>query len=72
MNSPHTESIARAGRPTPEPPLGMILHVKDIEAASRFYQTLGFVEAAAFPRADGELTLAILTYGASDGMRPSC
>ena len=46
-------------------PLGMVLHVDDIPSASRFYQKLGFTETGAFPRSDGNIVLAILTYGAS-------
>jgi lactoylglutathione lyase len=46
-------------------PLGVVLHVDDIAAASRFYQQLGFSETGVFPRSDGTIVLAILTYGAS-------
>ena len=42
-----------------------VLAVADIARASRFYQTLGFVEQAAYPRADGELTVAFLRHGSS-------
>jgi predicted lactoylglutathione lyase len=44
-------------------PLGLVLHVKDIAAASRFYQSLGFKQTAAYPRSDGELTVALFNYG---------
>jgi hypothetical protein len=40
-----------------------VLHVKDIVAASRFYQSLGFTQTAAYQRADGELTVAFLSFG---------
>jgi uncharacterized glyoxalase superfamily protein PhnB len=47
-------------------PLGVVLGVKDIEKASRFYQkTLGFQQQFALPGADGLLTLAILNFGSS-------
>ena len=47
-------------------PLGAVLGVKDIEQASRFYQkTLGFQQQFALPRADSQLTLAVLKYGSS-------
>ncbi|HEX6272767.1 MAG TPA: VOC family protein [Polyangiaceae bacterium] len=42
-----------------------MLHVEDIEKASRFYRALGFAETAAYPGADGELTVAFLGYGTS-------
>ena len=64
-------SSAAAGPPIPDagpPPLGLmgaVLGVKDIERASRFYQTLGFQQQFALPRADGQLTLAVLSYGSS-------
>jgi uncharacterized glyoxalase superfamily protein PhnB len=52
-----TESLA---------PFGAVLGVKDMERARRFYQkTLGFRERFALPRADGELTLVVLSYGSS-------
>jgi uncharacterized glyoxalase superfamily protein PhnB len=47
-------------------PLGSVLGVKDIARASRFYEkTLGFQQQFALPRADGELTVAVLRFGAS-------
>ena len=64
------DSSGAAGPPTPDagpPPLasmGAVLGVKDIERASRFYQALGFQQFA-LPRADGQLTLAVLSYGSS-------
>jgi uncharacterized glyoxalase superfamily protein PhnB len=45
--------------------MGAVLGVKDIEQASRFYQTLGFQQQFALPRADGQLTLAVLSSGSS-------
>jgi uncharacterized glyoxalase superfamily protein PhnB len=45
--------------------MGAVLGVKDIERASRFYQALGFQQQFALPRADGQLTLAVLSYGSS-------
>jgi uncharacterized glyoxalase superfamily protein PhnB len=45
--------------------MGAHLAVKDIEQASRFYQTLGFQQQFALPNADGQLTIAVLTVGAS-------
>jgi hypothetical protein len=36
--------------------LGAVIGVKDIEQASWFYQTLGFQQQSALPRADGQLT----------------
>jgi uncharacterized glyoxalase superfamily protein PhnB len=45
--------------------MGAVLGVQDIERASRFYQTLGFQQRFALPRADGQLTLAVLSYGSS-------
>lgn len=46
--------------------LGAALGVKDIQQASRFYQkTLGFQQQFALPRADGQLTLAVLKLGSS-------
>ena len=65
------DSSGAAGPPTPDagpPPLasmGAVLGVKDIERASRFYQALGFQQQFALPRADGQLTLAVLSYGSS-------
>jgi uncharacterized glyoxalase superfamily protein PhnB len=61
VSTPNTPT----GDAQPMAPLGVVLQVRDINAASRFYQTLGFTESARFPRADGELMLAILTYGPS-------
>ncbi len=47
-------------------PLGAVLGVNDIQQASRFYQkTLGFHQQFALPRADGQLTLAVLNFGSS-------
>jgi uncharacterized glyoxalase superfamily protein PhnB len=45
--------------------MGAVLGVQDIERASRFYQALGFRQQFALPRADGQLTLAVLSYGSS-------
>ena len=64
-------SSASAGPPTPDAgppplgPMGAVLGVKDIERASRFYQALGFQQQFALPRADGQLTLTVLSYGSS-------
>ena len=64
-------SSAAAGPPSPDAgppplgPMGAVLGVKDIERASRFYQALGFQQQFALPRADGQLTLAVLSYGSS-------
>ena len=47
-------------------PLGAVLGVKDIHQASRFYQkTLGFQQQFALLGADGQLTLAVLSFGFS-------
>jgi hypothetical protein len=53
-----------AGSPPPAP-MGAVLGVKDIEHASRFYQSLGFQQHFTLPGADGQLTLAVLNFGAS-------
>jgi uncharacterized glyoxalase superfamily protein PhnB len=45
--------------------MGAVIGVKDIEQASRFYQALGFQQQFALPRADGQLTLAVLHFGSS-------
>ncbi len=46
--------------------LGAVLSVRDIAKASRFYQrVLGFEQRFTLSRADGELTLAVLGFGAS-------
>ena len=58
------QPTSNAGSPPPAP-LGAHLAVKDIEQASRFYQTLGFQQQFALPNADGQLTIAVLTFGAS-------
>jgi uncharacterized glyoxalase superfamily protein PhnB len=42
-----------------------VLGVRDIEQASRFYQTLGFQQQFALSRADGQLTLAVPNYESS-------
>lgn len=42
-----------------------MIAVKDIEQATRFYQTLGFQQQFALPRANGQLTLAVLNFGSS-------
>ena len=49
----------------PQALMGAHLAVKDIEQASRFYQTLGFQQQFSLPKADGQLTIAVLTFGAS-------
>jgi uncharacterized glyoxalase superfamily protein PhnB len=46
-------------------PMGTVLGVKDIETSIKFYTTLGFELDTAFPRADGQLTVAFLTFGSS-------
>ena len=58
------QTTSDSGSPPPAP-LGAVLGVKNIEQASRFYQSLGFQEQFALPRADGRLTLAVLGYEAS-------
>ena len=58
------QPTSNAGLP-PQAPMGAHLAVKDIEQASRFYQTLGFQQQFALPKADGQLTIAVLTFGAS-------
>jgi uncharacterized glyoxalase superfamily protein PhnB len=45
--------------------LALVLAVPEVERASLFYQKLGFREAAAFPRADGRVTVAFLRHGSS-------
>ena len=57
-------SASNVGLP-PMAPMGAVLGVKDIEQASRFYQTLGFHQQFALPGGDGSLTLAVLNYGSS-------
>ncbi len=63
----HASPTLESSAPSPDPrtllPMGMVLHVSDIDAASRFYQSLGFVQTAAFPQSDGELAVAFLSYG---------
>lgn len=55
----HTEVPALAA-------FGAVLGVRDIAQASRFYQkTLGYEQRFALPRADGQLTLAVLNFGSS-------
>lgn len=57
--------VANTGMPSLAP-LGAVLGVKDIHQASQFYQkTLGFQQQFALPRADGQLTLAVLNFGSS-------
>lgn len=51
------QPTSNAGSPLPAP-MGAHLAVKDLELASRFYQTLGFQQQFALPRADGQLTAA--------------
>jgi uncharacterized glyoxalase superfamily protein PhnB len=46
-------------------PMGTVLGVKDIEKSIKFYKTLGFKSDTALPRADGQLTVAFLTFGSS-------
>jgi len=58
------QATTNAGLP-PLAPMGAVLGVKDIERASRFYQALGFQQQFALPRADGQLTLAVLSSGSS-------
>ena len=58
------QATSHAGLP-PLAPMGAVLGVKDIEQASRFYQMLGFQQQFALPRADGQLTIAVLNYGSS-------
>jgi uncharacterized glyoxalase superfamily protein PhnB len=63
--TPVAESTLNTELPSPAS-LGVVLGVRDIEKASRFYQkTLGFRQQLALPRADGQLTLAILNFGSS-------
>ena len=58
------QSTSNAGLPQLSP-MGAVIGVKDIEQSSRFYQSLGFQEEIALPRADGQLTVAILNFGSS-------
>ncbi len=65
-------NVSSTGEPFPSnaglpqlSPMGAVIGVKDIEQASRFYQTLGFQQEMALPRADGQLTVAILNFGSS-------
>jgi len=58
------QSESNAGSP-PIAPMGMVLGVRDIEQAIKFYETLGFQLDTALPRADGQLTVAFLTFGSS-------
>jgi lactoylglutathione lyase len=46
-------------------PMGLVLHVADIDAASRFYQSIGFQQTAAYPGANGQTTVAFLVQGTS-------
>jgi uncharacterized glyoxalase superfamily protein PhnB len=55
------QATSNAGLPAMAP-MGAVLGVKDIEQASRFYQMLGFQQQFALPRADGQLTIAVLNY----------
>ena len=58
------QPTSNAGSPL-QARMGAHLAVKDIEQASRFYQTLGFLQQFALPDAGGRLTIAVLTFGAS-------
>jgi uncharacterized glyoxalase superfamily protein PhnB len=64
MHKYREQPTSDAGLTQPAP-LGAVLGVRDIEKASRFYQTLGFQQQFALPRADGRLTLAVLNFGSS-------
>jgi len=46
-------------------PLGTVLGVSDMQQAIKFYETLGFKLDTALPGADGQLTVAFLTFGSS-------
>lgn len=46
-------------------PMGTVLGVSNMEKAIKFYESLGFKLDTALPGSDGELTLAILTFGTS-------
>jgi uncharacterized glyoxalase superfamily protein PhnB len=63
--APVEKSTMNTEQPS-QAPLGAVLGVRDIEQASRFYQkTLGFQQQFALPRADGQLTLAVLSFASS-------
>src|SRR5262249_16096192 len=63
-SSPATEQpTSNAGSPL-RAPIGAHLAVRDIEQASRFYQTLGLQQQLALPRARAHLTLPVLNFGA--------
>ena len=64
-SSTATEQLTSNTGSLPPAPMGAVLGVKDIERSSRFYQALGFQQQFALPRADGQLTLAVLSYGSS-------
>jgi len=61
---PGEQSTGEAGGP-PLASLGMVLGVKDIAQAIKFYEMLGFHLDTALPRSDGRLTVAFLTFGSS-------
>lgn len=66
MNAqPETTATEAHAQARQDSPMGLVLHVSDIAAASRFYQSIGFEQTAAYPGADGELTVAFLVQGSS-------
>ena len=66
MNAqPETSATAAPAKYRQDSPVGLVLHVADITAASRFYQSIGFQQTAAYPGADGQLTVAFLAQGSS-------
>ena len=60
-----TNSSTPMEQSIPNAPMGTVLEVKDIEQAIKFYKTLGFQLDTALPGADGQLTVAFLTFGPS-------
>lgn len=62
--TPIEQASSNAELPFPAP-MGAVLGVRDIEQASRFYQTIGFQQQFALPGSNGQLTIAVLNYGSS-------
>jgi uncharacterized glyoxalase superfamily protein PhnB len=63
--APVEQSAVNTEQPS-QAPLGAVLGVRDIKQASRFYQkTLGFHQQFALPGANGQLTLAVLSFASS-------
>ncbi|HET9588188.1 MAG TPA: VOC family protein [Anaerolineales bacterium] len=63
--STKTEKRRENALETAPAPMGTVLGVSNMEKAIKFYESLGFKLDTALPGSDGELTLAILTFGPS-------